>query len=98
MARPEQPEKGIDMAEISYPADWREIPPERWAKMTMTPEQYTAMRADRLAREETAPDPGDLAPDFAAERLTPAGRPMGESLTLSRLRGRPVGLVFGSYT
>lgn len=86
------------MAEISYPADWREIPPERWAKMMMTPEQYTAMRAERLAREATAPDVGVAAPDFEAERLTPAGRPTGDRLRLSSLRGRPVGLVFGSYT
>lgn len=86
------------MAEISYPADWRDIPPDRWAKMMMTPDEYTAMRAERLAREAHAPDLGDEAPDFTAERLTPAGKPLGESLTLSMLRGRPVGLVFGSYT
>ena len=36
------------MAQISYPENWRDIPPERWARMMMTPEQYTAMRAERL--------------------------------------------------
>lgn len=86
------------MAKISYPADWRDIPKERWAKMMMTPEQYTAMRAERLVREEVAPEIGDLAPDFTAERLTASGKAMGEALTLSALRGKPVGLVFGSYT
>ena len=86
------------MAEISYPADWRDIPPERWAKMMITPDQYTAMRADRLAREALAPGIGDTAPDFTAQRLTPSGKPGGEMLTLSSLRGQPVGLVFGSYT
>ena len=86
------------MVEISYPADWRDIPPERWATMMMTPEQYTAMRADRLAREAVAPAIGDTAADFTAERLTPSGKPAGETLTLSSLRGQPVGLVFGSYT
>lgn len=86
------------MAEISYPADWRDIPPDRWAKMMMTPEQYTTMRAERLAREALAPNVGDAAPDFSAERLTPAGKPTGETLSLSAFRGKPVGLVFGSYT
>lgn len=88
----------MGMAEISYPADWRDIPAERWAKMMMTPEQYTEMRASRLAREENAPDLGDYAPDFTAERLTPSGKPMGEMLALSSMRGKPVALVFGSYT
>ena len=86
------------MAEISYPADWRDIPKERWVKMMMTPEQYTEMRFGRLAREEAAPEVGDQAPDFTAERLTASGKPTGETLTLSALRGKPVGLVFGSYT
>jgi len=54
----------MGMAEISYPADWRDIPPDRWARMMMTPEQYTAMRAGRLVREEAAPEVGDIAPDF----------------------------------
>ena len=86
------------MAEISYPANWRDIPPERWAKMMMTPEQYTQMRAERLAREAHAPDIGDSAPDFTAQRLTSMGTPTVETLTLSSMFGRPIGLVFGSYT
>lgn len=86
------------MSDISYPEDWREIPPERWAKMMMTPEGYTAMRAERLAREAAAPKIGDPAPDFELERLSPDGSRTGETLRLSSLRGRPVGLVFGSYT
>ncbi|MDP6707602.1 MAG: hypothetical protein QF893_14755 [Alphaproteobacteria bacterium] len=86
------------MAEISYPEDWREIPPERWAKMLMTPEQYTAMRAERLAREARAPAVGEPAPDFQVERLSPAGKRTGEFFRLSEQRGRSLGLVFGSYT
>ena len=86
------------MVEISYLEDWREIPPERWARMGMTPEEYTAMRAERLAREAAAPEVGDLAPDFEIERLSAAGKRSGEMFRLSESRGRPVGLVFGSYT
>ena len=86
------------MVEISYVEDWRDIPPERWAKMRMTPEEYTAMRAGRLAREAAAPKLGDLAPDFEVERLSAAGKRTGAMFRLSETRGRPVGLVFGSYT
>lgn len=81
------------MTEISYPADWRDIPPERWAKM-MTPEQYTQMRADRLAREALAPGIGDLAPDFSAQRLTAIGKPMDEPWTP---RTRKMALAFGFF-
>ena len=88
----------MGMAEISYPADWRDIPPERWAKMMMTPEAYTEMRASRLAREAHAPEVGNIAPNFTAERLTASGKPTGEMLTLSSMLGKPVGLIFGSYT
>ena len=84
--------------EISYPEDWREIPPERWAQMRMTPEEYAGMRAERLAREAAAPKLGELAPDFELERLSPEGRRTGRHFRLSSNRGRPVGLVFGSYT
>jgi len=86
------------MAEISYPADWREIPPANWAKMMLTPEQYTAMRTERLAREEIAPAVGDPAPEFCLERLSTAGARTGEMMRLSENLGRPVGLIFGSYT
>ncbi len=86
------------MVEISYPEDWREIPPLRWAKMLMTPEEYTAMRAERLAREAEAPSVGEPAPDFEVERLSADGKRTGAMFRLASTRGRPVGLVFGSYT
>jgi hypothetical protein len=94
------------MAEISYPEDWRDIPPENWARMLLTPEQYTAMRAERLAREDGAPEVGDRAPDFNLERLSAEGKRTGEMVSLWQHfpsaggpgHGRPVGLVFGSYT
>ena len=70
--------------------------------MMMTPEQYTAMRAERLAREELAPNIGDKAPDFCLERLSGLGKRTGEMASLSQHlasnQGRPVGLIFGSYT
>ena len=67
---------------------------------------YTAMRAERLAREERAPKVGDKAPDFSLERLSAEGKRTGEMVSLRRHfasgdgpgHDRPVGLVFGSYT
>lgn len=90
------------MAEISYPADWRDIAPENWARMLLTPAQYTAMRAERLAREAAAPAVGDRAPDITLEQLSEAGKRTGEMFSLGRHfsqdGARPVGLIFGSYT
>jgi len=84
--------------EISYPEDWQDILADRWAQMRMSPEHYTKMRAERLAREAHAPAIGDPAPDFEIERLSAQGQRTGGMFQLSETRGKPVGLVFGSYT
>jgi len=84
--------------EISYPEDWRDIPKHAWEYMGLTPEEYQAMRTDRLVREKCAPKPGELAPDFSLERLSDTGQRTGENVELSSLRGIPVALLFGSYT
>ena len=52
----------------------------------------------RLEADKNAPQPGDVAPDFTLELLSTAGTRTGESLSLSSLRGKPVGLIFGSFT
>ena len=52
----------------------------------------------RLADDVNSPQVGDQAPDFQLERLGPAGERTGEQMTLSSLQGKPVGLIFGSYT
>ena len=66
--------------------------------MRMSPEEYTAMRTERLEHEARAPALGDPAPDFELERLTPDGGRSGRTFRLFESRGRPLGLVFGSYT
>ena len=88
----------IDDVQIAYPADWRTIPAAKWANMMMTPDEYNAMRDGRLARERKAPRLGEAAPDLTLERLKADGSRTGESFTLSSVKGRPVGLIFGSYT
>jgi hypothetical protein len=50
-------------------------------------------RAAREARQARAPKVGQLAPDFDLATLEGDRR-----VSLQELRGRPVGLIFGSYT
>jgi hypothetical protein len=52
----------------------------------------------RLEADRNSPHPGDVAPDFTLELLSAAGARTGEKLSLSSLRGKPVGLIFGSFT
>ncbi len=70
-----------------------------WLEVSdMTEAEFDAMMAREKAREPRVPGVGDTAPDFTAERLDRRRRRTGEFVTLSRLRGRPVALAFGSYT
>jgi len=75
-----------------------DIAPERWDKLMMTVEQYTAMVEERAARDALAPAPGQTAPDFSAHRLSPRGELTGEAFHLHQALGKPLGLIFGSYT
>ncbi len=74
------------------------IPPEIWKKMNITKQRFLEISAQQDAREELAPPVGTLAPDFELKRLDDKGVLTEETLRLSSLRGRPVGLIFGSYT
>lgn len=47
--------------------------------------------------EASAPQIGDVAPDFELPTLL-ADRSLGATMRLSDRRGRPVALIFGSYT
>ena len=49
-------------------------------------------------RELRAPAVGTLAPDFELRRLAADGSLSQDLLRLSDLCGKPVALVFGSYT
>ncbi len=53
---------------------------------------------ERIERDKDSPRIGDQAPEFELELLSPAGMRTGDRLRLSSLRGRPVGLIFGSFT
>ncbi|MBI3042284.1 MAG: hypothetical protein HYY78_05610 [Betaproteobacteria bacterium] len=78
------------------------LSPDRWERMGRSREEYLAyyesMVSERAARDHAAPQVGQSAPDFEIDRLTPAGKRSGEKFRLSSTRGKPVALVFGSYT
>jgi hypothetical protein len=75
-----------------------EIPPELWKQMNITKEAFAEVTAMMAEREKTVPQVGAAAPDFALRRLGPDRGRSEDRVRLSDLRGRPVGLVFGSYT
>ena len=82
---------------ITYP------PPESLSdadleRMMLTRAGYTAMRDARKERERTAPRVGTMAPDFTLQRLSATGKRTAKTFRLSQARGRPVALIFGSYT
>ena len=60
----------------------------------MTGERFAQLREAMAKREESAPTVGDEAPDFELPVLDGKGAKM----RLSGLRGKPVALIFGSYT
>lgn len=64
----------------------------------LTEAQFDALQAEQKARQIGVPQPGTLAPDFEADVLSREHRRTGETVRLSALRGKPVALVFGSYT
>jgi len=64
-----------------------------------TREQLRTFIEARIVRDQTkSPKVGDPAPDFELEVLDPKGNRTGEMTKLSSHFGKPIGLVFGSYT
>ena len=59
---------------------------------------FEAHMAEEKAREAIVPKVGSMAPDFVADVLGRDRKRTGEQVRLSALRGKPVGIVFGSYT
>ena len=60
----------------------------------MTGERFAQLREAMAKRDEEAPKVEDEAPDFEL----PVLHGDGATVRLSDLRGRPVALIFGSYT
>ncbi len=72
---------------------------EVWLQISdMSGDEFDAMMAEQKARQGGVPRVGDVAPDFELEVLDRARKRTGETVRLSNLRGKPVALLFGSYT
>ncbi len=72
---------------------------EAIAKMTgRSRAELAAWLDQRHAREAHSPRAGAEAPDWELELVSAQGERSGEMRRLSDHRGRPVALIFGSYT
>ncbi|MEE3000227.1 MAG: hypothetical protein VX693_09900 [Pseudomonadota bacterium] len=69
-----------------------------WKDWDISKEEWVEYLQERIRQDLGAPKQGETAPDFTVERLDAHGKRTGEMLSLSNFSGRPVALVFGSYT
>lgn len=70
-----------------------------WIELSdMKAEDLQQLWADLKARQSNVPKVGSEAPDFTIDRLDAKKKRTGDTVTLSALRGKPVALIFGSYT
>ena len=71
---------------------------ESWGDGGISKAEFDAHMHAKQARQVHAPLVGQPAPDFAIERLDTRGKQTGEAFRLSSVFGKPIALVFGSYT
>ena len=77
---------------------WEERKRE-WLEISMIDEaQFDADRKLQGERQSEVPQPGDMAPDFELDLLDRGRKRTGDIVRLAALRGKPVALMFGSYT
>lgn len=70
-----------------------------WLEISNIDEEHLdGHMAEEKAREAKVPQVGTDAPDFVADVLDPDRKRTGEQVQLSKLRGKPVAIAFGSYT
>ncbi len=85
------------MTALGFP-DFDNSSDETFRSLGISREDLEAIIQLQRARDATAPAPGDPAPDFDLPELDPSGGASSRRIRLSALLGKPVGLVFGSYT
>ena len=72
---------------------------EWFKKRGKTREQLRSFIENRITQDQKlSPKVGQSAPDFEAEKLDRNGKRTGEIVRLSNYFGKPIGLIFGSYT
>lgn len=91
------PESPVDLKE--YSAMDRDARRKVWLQISeITDADLSAHMAEENAREGIVPRPGQMAPDFVADVLDRDRKLTGDTVRLSDLRGKPIALVFGSFT
>ena len=84
--------------EVVLPKPMEILTEEEWRDLGFSRTQFEDRWRARLEGDRYSPVEGSPAPDFILEVLTSEGRRSGELFRLSSLFGKPIGLVFGSYT
>ena len=84
--------------QLILPEPMENLTDEEWEAAGFTRAQFENRWRARLERDRFSPKIDSPAPDFILEVLTSEGRRSGELFRLSSLFGKPIGLVFGSYT
>ena len=91
-AATQQPKSPMDMSPEERMKMWLALSPD------LTEEDFIRRQEEQKARQVNVPQPGSPAPDFEADVLDRDRKRSGETVRLSHLRGKPVALLFGSYT
>ncbi len=84
--------------DIELPSPMDTLTPSQWEGMGISRDGFIERWRTRLERDVASPPVGAPAPDFELEVMDGDGNRTGEFFTLSSVRGKPVGLIFGSYT
>jgi hypothetical protein len=77
---------------------WEERKRE-WLDISIIDEvEFDANWEYQVKRQSRVPQPGEIAPDFELDLLDKDRKRTGKKVQLNALRGKPVALVFASYT
>jgi hypothetical protein len=68
------------------------------SRLKLRRDQFQALLDNNLERAKKAPAVGDAAPDFDLELVDGKGVRTGDTRQLSACLGKPIALIFGSYT
>lgn len=83
---------------VQLPPQMEKFTDEDWKRRGLTREEFTKRWEERLKQDESSPQIGEKAPDFELELLSNTGERTGKTFRLSSALGKPVALIFGSYT
>ncbi|MEE2746612.1 MAG: hypothetical protein VX617_06995 [Pseudomonadota bacterium] len=83
---------------INIPEPMANLTPDDWKAIGISRIKFEDRWKERLERDKNSPEIGSLAPDFELEIISQEGNRTGKLLRLSSLFGKPIGLIFGSYT